>query len=96
MRFENALYHLVKPVGDGLYYFINHPVDAVVNTLYATSDFIQDNPYTSLAIVGLGAYAYHKGYIRYRDRKGTLDVEVDTCIGGASLNTSLWCGRKRR
>jgi type II secretory pathway component PulF len=95
MKIEHALYHLLKPVGDAAYYFFNNPLNALSSGLYATGDFIQDNPYTCIAIIGLGAYAAHKGALKYNNGRVNLTLDIDTCVGGYQTNTSLWVGKRR-
>lgn len=94
MRIENALYHLLRPIGDASYYFFNHPLDALSYTLYATGDFIHQNPFTTVAVIGLGAYAVHKGTLKFNGRRVDVNLDIDTCLGGYRTNTSMWLGRR--
>jgi hypothetical protein len=95
MKIEHALYHLLRPIGDAAYYFATHPVNALSAGLYAIGDYVAENPYTTVAVIGLGAYAAHKGMLQYNNRRLTVSANIDTCLGGYQTNTSLWIGKRR-
>jgi hypothetical protein len=92
MKIENALYHLLRPIGDAAYYFAHHPLNALSDALYATGDFIQENPYTCAVVLGLGMYAAHKGMLRFHHRRMDVNVDIDTCLFGYRTNTTFRLG----
>lgn len=94
--FERFASYLVQPVLDFFKSLIYHPVDTVVDTAVAAGEFVQEHPLTCLTIVGLGAYAKHKGYLKLNSRCVGLDIHADTRLGGAHLNAAVWRGDRSK
>lgn len=98
MRFdliERFLSYTLQPVTHLAKSLWHHPIDTVVDTAVAAGEFVQENPLTCVAIVGLGAYAHHRGWLKTRKWGVGVDVEVDTRLGGMAVRSGCWLGKKR-
>lgn len=94
--FERFLSYLVQPVSSFVSNFVRHPVDTVVDAAVGAGEFVQEHPLTCIAIVGLGAYAKHKGYLKLNSRCVGVDIHVDTRIGGMHINNAIWRGDRNK
>lgn len=99
MRFdliERFLSYTLQPITHVVKALWHHPVDTVVDTAIGVGEFVQENPLTCIAIVGLGAYAHHRGYLQLHRWGIGIDVDIDTRLGGAHVHNHVWCGKRRR
>lgn len=93
---EHFLHAVGRPVGNFLHQLVYHPAETVIDCTASASEWVQDHPYTCVALVGLGAYAYHRGWIKANTKRVDVNFEIDTCLGGYRTNTSAWVGKKNR
>lgn len=93
---EGYINEVVRPLGNSLVNTISHPVEALKSIASVGTQFIQNNPYTCVTILGLGAYAMHRGNLKFENNKVHFHCNVDTPLGAVSLNTSFRIGPKLR
>lgn len=94
--FERFLSYLVHPVSNFISGLVHHPVDTVVDAAVGAGEFVQEHPLTCIAIVGLGAYAIHRGHLKVNSRCIGVDVHVDTSLGGFHINNAIWRGNRSK
>ena len=91
---EHFLHNVFRPIGDFFYNLFNHPADTVTNAVSGAADWIQDHPYTTVAVVGLGMYATHRGWLKFHKRGMHVDVDAQCCLGEVHVHNSFRIGRK--
>ncbi len=90
---ENLLSDIVRPIGEGVLNVVSHPIDTACNMLTYTADLAQEHPYGCAAVVGLGAYAIHKGWIKLDKNKLHINIDINAGpLGGLRTNTTLRLG----
>ena len=92
---EHFLHSIGRPIGNALHQLIYHPADTVVDAASSCVEFVQDHPYTCVAVLGLGAYAVHRGWIDLNRKRLAVHIDIDTCVGGYRTDTTLWLGKRR-
>ena len=91
---EHFLREIGRPIGHFLHNLIYHPADTAIEVVRDSAEWIQDHPYTCVAIVGLGMYAHHRGWLRFQDRGVHVNIDAKCCIGEAHIHNSVRIGRR--
>jgi hypothetical protein len=89
---EELLGGVVRPVGDALRDVMNHPIDTVNNIAINVGQTAKSHPLVCAAIVGFGAYAFHRGWLKIDKNKLHVNVNIDTCVFGYRTNTTFRLG----
>ncbi len=85
---------VVRPLADFLVNTVSHPINTLESIGTTCLDVIQSHPYTTLTVVGLGAYAMHRGNLKIENNKLHVQFNVDTPLGACRWNTSHRIGPK--
>lgn len=93
---ERFLSYTLQPISHFLRSLWHHPVDTVVDNVVSVGEFVQENPLTCAAIVGLGAYAHHRRWLRFGKYGIGVHIEPETPIGGAMIHSSFYLGNKKK
>lgn len=93
--FERFASYLVQPIASFVRSMWYHPVDTVVDTAVAAGEFAQEHPLTTCAIIGLGAYAHHRRWLRLGKWGCSVHVDADTRLGGVNIHTGAYIGKRR-
>ncbi len=91
-QLDNLLSEVVRPIGDTVLHAISHPIDTVSNVLTGTAHLAQAHPYASATFIGLGAYAFHRGWLKIENNKLQVNINIDTCVFAYRTNTSIRIG----
>lgn len=91
---EDFLSDIFQPIGRALAKIINHPIDSIGDVANSAIDIAKEHPYTCAAVVGLGAYAYHRGWIKVDRNRVSVNINVNTPIFGYNTNTTFRLGRR--
>lgn len=91
---EHFLHNVFRPIGSFFYNLLYHPADTVTDIVSSSADWVQDHPYTTVAVVGLGMYANHRGWLRFKDKGVHVNIDAECCLGGAHIHNSFRIGRR--
>ncbi len=91
---EGYINEVVRPLGNLLVNTVTHPIDTLQSIASASAQLVQSHPYTCATIVGLGAYAMHRGNLRFENNKVHVRFNIDTPFGACNWNTSHRIGPK--
>lgn len=91
---EGFIGEVVRPLGNFLVNTVSHPIETAQSVASAGAQFVQNNPYTCVTILGLGAYAMYRGNLRFENNKMYFGCNIDTPLGACNLNTALRLGPK--
>lgn len=91
---EHFLREIGRPIGNFLHSLLYHPADTTIEAITNASEWVQDHPYTCVAVVGLGMYAHHRGWLRFQDKGVHVNLDAKCCIGEAHIHNSFRIGRK--
>lgn len=91
---DDLLSDVVRPIGNALLDVLTHPVDTVSNIAISAANTAKAHPYACTAIVGLGAYAFHKGWLKIDKNRLHVNINIDTPIGGYKTNTTFRIGHR--
>lgn len=91
---EHFLHNVFRPIGNFFYNLLHHPADTAIEIVTDTAEWVQDHPYTCVAIIGLGMYANHRGWLKFRDKGIHVNIDAQCCIGEAHIHNSVRIGRR--
>lgn len=67
-------------------------VDTVSNLAISTAYTAKEHPVACAALVGLGAYAFHRGWLKVDRNRLHVNVNIDNCVFGYRTSTTFRLG----
>lgn len=91
---EHFLREIGRPIGNFFHELLYHPADTAIEAVTIASEWVQDHPYTTVAIIGLGAYAKHRGWLQFKDKGIHINLDAQCCLGEVRIHNSARIGRR--